>query len=213
MNLHNLTRIAELISRWSMSSKNPLIRVDCPFVLIQKNFKNIDISPLKIVFLHLFIHAMNNSKPWHSATLILLRFLIGWHFLYEGIYKLAHPEWSSVAFLAESKWIFSGIAEWIISNTTVLNTVDLLNTWGLTAIGFALILGLFTRIAAITGTVLLILYYLFNPPFIGMTGMMPTEGNYLIVDKTLIEAVTLFLIAVSPSAKQYGLDQLIFQKK
>lgn len=149
------------------------------------------------------------QTKWQKSILVILRILIGWHLLYEGIYKFAHPEWSSIAFLAQSKWIFSGIAAWITSHAGMLHMVDLLNTWGLTAIGLGLVLGLFTRPAAITGTILLMLYYLFNPPFIGMGAMVPMEGNYLIVNKNLIEAVTLVLIAVSPAAKRYGLDMLI----
>ncbi len=153
-----------------------------------------------------------NSTNWQSAILIILRMLIGWHLLYEGIYKLLHPEWSSIAFLAQSEWIFSGLADWIVANPGVLNTVDALNAWGLTAIGLGLVLGLFTRPAAIAGTVLLMLYYLFNPPFIG-TGFASLEGNYLLVDKNLIEALTLLLIAVSPVARRYGLDMLIANTK
>ena len=156
-------------------------------------------------------HRSDFSK-WQSAVLVVLRFLIGWHLLYEGIYKLIHPEWSSIAFLAESKWIFSGIADWIVSNQGVLGTVDFLNTWGLIAIGTGLLLGLLVRPAALAGTLLLALYYFFNPPFIGAEIMVPMEGNYLVVNKTLIEAVTLLLIAVSPAARRYGLDMII-QKK
>ena len=106
----------------------------------------------------------------------------------------------------------SGVADWIISNQGVLNTVDFLNTWGLMAIGLGLILGLFTRWAAIAGTVLLALYYLFLPPFIGMETAAPQEGNYLIVNKNLIEAVMLLLIAVSPAARTFGLDALFEQR-
>jgi len=150
---------------------------------------------------------------WQSALLVTLRFLIGWHLLYEGIYKFLHPEWSSTAFLSGSEWIFAGVADWIISNPGVLNTVDFLNTWGLIAIGLGLILGLFTRAAAIAGTVLLVLYYLFIPPFIGIVPEVPLEGNYLLVNKNLIEAVMLLLIAVSPSARLYGIDTIIFNRK
>ena len=50
----------------------------------------------------------------------------------------------------------------------VLNAVDFLNTWGLIAIGLGLILGLFTRAAAISGAILLFVYYLNNPPLIGL---------------------------------------------
>ncbi len=81
---------------------------------------------------------------------------------------------------------------------------------GIDSIGLGLILGLFTRWAAIAGTVLLALYYLFLPPFIGMETAAPQEGNYLIVNKNLIEAVMLLLIAVSPAAKK--LDWMFFEK-
>ncbi len=155
---------------------------------------------------------MENSK-WQSVVIVALRFLIGWHLLYEGIYKFVNPEWSSIAFLAESKWIFSGIASWITTNQGVLNVVDFLNTWGLIAIGLGLIVGLFTRTAAIAGVSLLGLYYLFNPPFVGMGTSVPLEGNYLLVNKNLIEAVMLLLIAVSPSARLYGLDTIFKNRK
>lgn len=150
---------------------------------------------------------------WQSSLLVVLRFLLGWYLLYEGIYKILDPEWSSVAFLAESTWIFKGAADWIMSDPGVLNTVDFLNTWGLTAIGLGLILGLFTKVAAIAGCALLGLYYLFNPPFIGLGTTIPLEGNYLLVNKTLIEAIMLLLIAVSPSARLFGLDMLLYSRK
>ena len=31
----------------------------------------------------------------HQAALVILRTLIGWHFLYEGYYKLMLPAWSA----------------------------------------------------------------------------------------------------------------------
>lgn len=150
-----------------------------------------------------------NTSKWQISILVALRFLIGWHLLYEGIHKLIHPEWSSLAFLSESKWILSGFADWIATNETILNAVDFLNTWGLIAIGLGLILGLFTRIASIAGTVLLMLYYLMNPPFIGFEPSVAMEGNYLVVNKTLIEAVTLLLLSAFPASRLYGLDSIL----
>jgi len=159
---------------------------------------------------------MNNKteiSKWQSYLMVALRFLIGWHLLYEGIFKLIKPEWSSIGFLADAQWIFSGIADRIVSNPGVLNAVDFLNTWGLIAIGLGLILGLFTRVAGIAGTVLLGMYYLFNPPFIGMETTVPLEGNYLLINKTLIEAVMLMLVAVSPSARLFGLDKIFINRR
>lgn len=145
---------------------------------------------------------------WQLGTLVTLRILIGWHLLYEGLHKLIHPEWSSLGFLANAQWVLSGLAERIIENQGLLNVVDTLNTWGLIAIGLGLVLGLFTRGAALAGFVLLLLYYLFNPPFIGMEPALASEGNYLWVDKNLIEAVTLLYLALYPAATRFGLDTL-----
>ena len=147
------------------------------------------------------------------ATLVALRFLIGWHLLYEGVSKFLTPNWTSMGFLKESKWILSGFSIWIISNKSVLNMVDFLNTWGLIAIGLGLILGLFTRLAAISGALLLLVYYVMNPPLIGLEYSVPVEGNYLIVSKTLIEAVALFALAIFPSSSIVGLDVFVTRFK
>ena len=148
-------------------------------------------------------------KPVQVYALVALRILIGWHILFEGFSKLLNPGWSSSGFLGESKWILSGFSHWIVSHAGVLTTVDFLNTWGLIAIGLGLILGLFTRVAAISGAILLFIYYLNNPPLIGLEYSVPTEGSYLVVSKTLIEAVALIALAVFPSGSFAGLDILV----
>jgi thiosulfate dehydrogenase (quinone) large subunit len=144
--------------------------------------------------------------PMQRYVLVALRLLIGWHILYEGFSKLLIPNWSSVGFLGESKWILTGFSKWIISHPGVLNSVDFLNTWGLIAIGLGLILGLFTKTAAISGAILLLVYYLNNPPLIGLEYTVPTEGSYLIISKTLIESMALVALAVFPSGSFAGLD-------
>jgi len=154
----------------------------------------------------------NSYSTLQIATLVILRLVIGWHILYEGIAKLLNPNWSSIGFLSESKWIFSDFANWIISNPGVLKTVDFLNTWGLIAIGTALMLGIFMRFAAVAGTILLLIYYLNNPPLIGLEYSIPSEGSNIIVNKTLIEAIALFLLAVFPVHAVYGLESLFTNK-
>ena len=57
------------------------------------------------------LDASIKSNQYQFYGLVTLRFLIGWHFLYEGISKLLNPYWSSAAYLLDSKWIFSGIAD------------------------------------------------------------------------------------------------------
>lgn len=147
------------------------------------------------------------------TTLVVLRFLIGWHLLYEGFSKILIPNWSSFEFLQESKWILAGFAKFVLGNNNVLSVVDFLNIWGLIAIGLGLIFGLFTRMASISGALLLLLYYLNTPPLIGLEYSVPTEGTYLVVSKTLIESVTLVVLAVFPTSSIFGLDMFIEKYK
>jgi thiosulfate dehydrogenase (quinone) large subunit len=143
------------------------------------------------------------------TTLVVLRIVIGWHCLYEGITKVMNPGWTAAGFLSESKWILSGISGWITAHSSVINTVDFLNTWGLVAIGLGLILGLFSRPAAIAGTVLLFIYYLCNPPMVGLEYSVPLEGSNLVVSKTLIEAIALLVVAIYPTSQIVGLDLFV----
>ncbi len=148
----------------------------------------------------------NNYTSLQFGFLLLLRFMTGWYLLYEGFSKIFMPGWSSAGYLQESKWIFEGVAKYIIAHDNLLTTVDILNEWGLIAIGSGLILGLLTRFASAAGALLLLVYYLFNPPFIGLEYSMSTEGNYLVVNKTLIESVALALLAFFPTGSEFGLD-------
>lgn len=159
---------------------------------------------------------MTETKPFTNlqmTTLVVLRILIGWHLLFEGISKLLNPKWSSIGFLKESQWIMSGFAKWIVAHDNLLQVADFLNTWGLIAIGLGLILGLYTRIAATSGALLLLMYYFNNAPITGIEYSIPAEGNNLIISKTLIEAVALFVLTAFPTGSIIGLDVLIARFK
>jgi len=72
---------------------------------------------------------MKNQNKTTVWFLTILRIVVGWHFLFEGISKLFNPNWSSASYLIESKWLFSGFFHWLISNNTTLQVVDFLNIW------------------------------------------------------------------------------------
>lgn len=143
------------------------------------------------------------------TALVILRILIGWHFLYEGIVKVLNPYWTSAGYLVESKWIFLWFFQLILSNPTILRIVDLMNMWGLIAIGLGLIAGCLTQVASVSGILLLLLYYVANPPFIGFTYTAPAEGSYLLVNKNLIELVALIVLTLFPTGAIIGLDRLL----
>ena len=154
-----------------------------------------------------------NYSNTQLTLLVALRVFIGWHFLYEGISKLVNPDWSSVAFLLDSKGFLSSFFYSLASNPDVLKVVDFLNIWGLILIGLGLILGLFSRISIIAGMALLGMYYLSHPPTVGHSFSVPSEGSYLWVNKNLIEMAALAVLLVFPSWMQVGLDRFIFKRK
>lgn len=140
----------------------------------------------------------------------LLRVVIGWHFLYEGVAKLLDPDWTAAEYLRYSRWIFSDLFQWIVSDPDILGIVDLMNMWGLILIGLGLFLGCFIRLSALAGIVLLGLYYSAYPPFGGLDATVGGgQGNYLVVSMNLIEMVVLLFIAFYPSRGFLGFDGFI----
>jgi thiosulfate dehydrogenase [quinone] large subunit len=143
------------------------------------------------------------------ATIVVLRVLVGWHFLYEGIAKLQNPSWSAAGYLLQSRGPFSGLFRGMAASPGVLANVNLLNEWGLTLIGLGLIVGCFTRVAAACGLLVILLFYLCNPPFVGYYYSVPMEGSYLVVNKNLVEAAALAVVLVTNSGRVVGLDRII----
>ncbi|MCB8998796.1 MAG: DoxX family membrane protein [Bacteroidales bacterium] len=158
--------------------------------------------------------AGNSSYSSAQLTaLVILRVLIGWHFLYEGISKVLNPNWSSIGFLLDSKGIFAGVFHSLAASQDMVALINFMNIWGLILIGLALISGLFTRIGIISGMVLLALYYLSHPPLISAEYAIPSEGSYLWVNKNLIEFFALWVLYLFPGSKHIGLDRFIFRNK
>lgn len=145
--------------------------------------------------------------------LLVLRFIIGWHILYEGISKVMNPQWTSANFLQESQGVLSGFSGWILANSDLLTIVDFLNAWGLVLIGLGLIFGFLFKPAAIAGSVLVFIYYLSVPPLTGYEYTLPSDGSNLVINRTLIEAVALFGLALFPTNKVFGLDYFIYSRQ
>ena len=159
------------------------------------------------------VNRLPEYKGLQLTALVALRMLVGWHFLYEGVAKVSNPMWTSAGYLQESQGWFSGLFQGLAFNPGAMTLVDQLNQWGLVLIGLALLLGCFVRVAAVSGIVLLMLYYLAAPPFPGLDYAIPMEGSYLIVNKILIEVAALLVILGLPTSHQIGLDRLVALRK
>jgi len=138
-------------------------------------------------------------------TLVILRIAIGWHFLFEGLSKIFTPAWTSADYLLLSNWIFAPFFHWIANNSGVLGIVDFTVSWGMILIGLALFLGIFDRIASVAGMVLIALFWIANPPLTALDFAIPHEGNYLIVDKNLVEFIALLVLYLFSTGKYLGL--------
>lgn len=148
-------------------------------------------------------------KKYSVYLFSILRILIGWHFLYEGVSKLLTPGWTSKFYLLGSRWIFADLFHAMASSPAIIKIVDFMNVWGLILIGLSLIVGLLVRWSSIAGAFLLLLYYIAYPPLLGYSFGAITEGNYQWVDKNLIELVMLIVFATLPVGYLFGFDRWI----
>ncbi len=148
-------------------------------------------------------------NQWQMISLALLRVLIGWHFLYEGLAKLLQANWSAASFLLQSRGPLADFFRRLAGSPELLSWVNLLNIWGLILIGLGLVLGSFTRTAGVSGLLLILLYYMCNPPFVGYFYTLPSEGNYLVVNKNLVEAAALLAIVALNGGRYYGMDHIL----
>jgi thiosulfate dehydrogenase [quinone] large subunit len=146
---------------------------------------------------------------WPLVAITLLRVVVGWHFLYEGIAKLTSASWSAGGYLRQARGPFAGLFRWIASEPNMLANADLITMWGLTIVGALLILGLFTRLASVVAIGFILLFYFANPPFVGYFYSLPTEGSYLIINKNLVELCALLVILVTGSGRFAGLDRIL----
>lgn len=164
---------------------------------------------------------MNTYRPVQQFALITLRTVIGWHFLYEAYYKTWSPawgpagtplaRWTSAGYLKGVSGPLAGLFQRMV-NAGLTPWMDRTVKICLLLIGLSLILGLFTRIGAWGALLFLSLFYLLYMPLTGVP-QPGNEGTYLIVNKTLIEAVAVGVLLVFDTGAIAGLDLLLRRRK
>jgi thiosulfate dehydrogenase (quinone) large subunit len=159
----------------------------------------------------------NQLSSVQQTALVVLRTLIGWHFLYEGYYKLLLPGWSSAGvplqpwtstgYLKAASGPLGGLFQWMIDKGWI-GWMDTTVKLSLLLIGLSLILGLFTRAGCWGALFFLTLFYLLSVPLSGAP-QPGNEGTYLIVNKTLVEVAAVFALLVFNTGALAGLDLLL----
>ena len=163
---------------------------------------------------------MTPVSKWAPACLVLLRTLIGWHFLYEGYFKLIQPAWSAAGaplppwsaagFLRAASGPLAG-AFHRMAEPPWISIVDVAIPVALAVIGVWLMLGLFTQWAAAGALLLLLTFYIAAVPTTGEPELR-SEGAYLIVNKTLIEAGAVLVVLLSRTGRIAGLDRMLSKR-
>ena len=156
-----------------------------------------------------------------QAALVILRTLIGWHFLYEGYYKLMLPAWSadgkplppwtSAGYLKAASGPLARVFQWMIGAGHI-NWIDNTVRISLLLIGLSLILGLLTRVGLCGALFFLALFYLLAIPTAGAP-QPGNEGTYLIVNKTLVEGAAVCVLLVFNTGAIAGLDMFLARWK
>lgn len=154
------------------------------------------------------------SAP-QQFTLIVLRSLIGWHFLYEGYVKLLRPAWgadgvplapwSSAAYLRGATGPLAGFFN-ALGSAPWVGTLDVIVAATLVIVGLLLMLGLFTQTACAGAMVLLAMFYVSAIPTSGLPEPR-LEGTYLFVNKNLIELAAVAVLFVCRTGRIAGLDR------
>ena len=155
----------------------------------------------------------DNYSTIQLYGLVILRVLIGWYFLYEGLAKVFTPKWTAYGYLMDSQGVFAPFFRMIAENQSMMAAADFINIWGLTLVGEMLILGLLEKASYIGAALFLILYYLSHPPLLHVEYLLPTEGSYLWVDKNLVMLAAVAVLYFFPTAMRIGMDRIMLKNK
>jgi thiosulfate dehydrogenase (quinone) large subunit len=159
---------------------------------------------------------------FQQFSLIALRTAIGWHFAYEGLYKLMLPGWtragerlapfSAAGYLKGATGPFASMFHAMAAHAGAMHAVDLIVPAGLLLVGLSLMLGLLTQLGCVGAMGFLALFYLSQPPLTGLP-MTGAEGENLIVNKNLIELIAVLAIFSLRTGAIAGLDHLWLRRR
>jgi len=166
---------------------------------------------------------MGSSRPGglQQLALLLLRTLIGWHFLWEGFVKLWWPSWSRDGWPL-AHWTSAGYlraatgpladALHTLADSRWLPALDVLVAVALLLAGLSLMLGLFTQSGATLALALLTVFYVSSIPTRGVAAP-GAEGSYLYVNKNLVEAAAVLVLLAFRTGRWAGLDLFIGRRR
>lgn len=139
------------------------------------------------------------SDTKDSGFLFIFRLLMAWTFLFAASHQVGNARFSAAAFLKQTKTFHDVYAP--LTAPSLDPILTFLVSYGHLLIGLSLLVGLFVRVSASCGVLLLMLYWTAHMdwPYI-------ENQNNFIVDYHIVYSVVLVLLAVKGAGKIWGLD-------
>lgn len=133
------------------------------------------------------------------GLIVFFRLAMGWTFLYAASHQVFAEGWSIAGFLNRTKTFHDLFA--YFTTPTLEPIVSFLVSYGHLLIGISLILGLFVRVSASFGILLMILYWMAHMDF----PYIETRNNFLL-DFHIVYAGVLAYLIVKRAGHVWGLD-------
>jgi len=154
------------------------------------------------------------SEHWIGYSLFLMRLVMGWTLFQGGITKLVtyldgnpQNDWTAAGYLMNVPDGNPLMGLWGSMAGNPL--IDMLNMWGLTLTGLAIILGAFVRWSAFWGAIMMLFYWLASLTGGLMAGLPVAHG--WVVDDHIVYAVLLFGLGAFGAGRILGVDAYLEQ--
>ena len=154
----------------------------------------------------------NWEEPTYLGPVVLIRVFCGYYFLSTGIFKYLAPAYQLPGYskmiqdataLNPSPGYKAFLTNWVIPN---IEFFRFLNVFGEMAMGLALVLGLFTRLAALVGIFALYNYW----STLGVMGATPVAPGTPQITKLFMFGLA--VVFLTSAGRSFGVDRTLHQK-
>lgn len=135
-------------------------------------------------------------------VILAFRLLIGWVFLYAGLWQVLSKDFSTSQFLAHTKTFHDIYAP--LTAPAIAPVLTFLVSWGHLLIGLSLVSGLLVRVSGPFGIALLLTYWTAHMDF----PYIESHVN-LIVDYHIVYAVMTGYLVAANAGHAFGLDGVV----
>ncbi len=134
-----------------------------------------------------------------KSLLFLLRLSMAWVFLYAASHQVLNSGFTVAGFLSSTKTFHGLFAP--LTAPSIAPAVTFLVAYGHLLIGLSLLIGLMTRISAIAGIGLMLLYWMahLDFPFV-------SNPNNFLLDEHIVYALVLGLLIAAHAGHVWGVD-------